>query len=195
MFSPSIRSCDFTIRDTYTQSQLQPAQYYEHPAVTRYFDHIQHQPVVRKSADALGPAFSVVPLDLEHAPAIVRKADAPKEKKKKAPTASSLATPASSSGIATPVSVEPSGAATPVEKPSKSKAHTPAEPASGAVTPGGGKPKKEKKEKKAGEEGGKKGNNNNKAAATAEDAGEPVPSMIDLRVGHIVQSKYCRTSY
>lgn len=54
-------------------------------------------------------------------------------------------------------------------------------------------PKKEKKEKTerkpaagAGEEGGKKGESPPKQAA-AEDVHEPQPSMIDLRVGKIVE--------
>lgn len=48
---------------------------------------------------------------------------------------------------------------------------------------------KEKKEKKkdAGAADGKKGGG--KAPAVAEDAGEPAPSMVDLRVGHIVDSE------
>lgn len=57
------------------------------------------------------------------------------------------------------------------------------------------KAQKDKKEKKknaaASEEGGKK-NKGGKAAPAAEDAGEPVPSMIDLRVGHIVDGKIIR---
>lgn len=55
--------------------------------------------------------------------------------------------------------------------------------------------KKEKKEKKEPKEkastpeagAGKKGGKN---APAAEDSGEPVPSMVDLRVGHIIDSKY-----
>ena len=47
---------------------MQPAQYYTHPAVTRYFDHIQNRPAVRKSAEPLAPAFSLIPFDLENAP-------------------------------------------------------------------------------------------------------------------------------
>ena len=49
------------------------------------------------------------------------------------------------------------------------------------------KKEKEKKEKKPAEENKKGGK-----AAAAEDASEPVPSMIDLRVGHIVDSKWLR---
>jgi len=52
------------------------------------------------------------------------------------------------------------------------------------------KPKKDKKENKEAAvpkegAGGKKGGK--AAPATAADDGEPVPSMIDLRVGHIVE--------
>ena len=57
-------------------------------------------------------------------------------------------------------------------------------------------PKKEKgkkeqkgKEKPAPAEGGAKKAGGKGGAAPAEDAGEPVPSMIDLRVGHIVHSQ------
>lgn len=52
-------------------------------------------------------------------------------------------------------------------------------------------PAKEKKEKKkdSGTADGKKAGGG-KAATVAEDAGEPVPSMIDLRVGHIVDGTY-----
>lgn len=58
-------------------------------------------------------------------------------------------------------------------------------------------PKKEKKEKKEAKDKGananggatKKSGGKIAPAAAAEDSGEPVPSMIDLRVGHIVDSK------
>ncbi|EKM51492.1 uncharacterized protein PHACADRAFT_149923 [Phanerochaete carnosa HHB-10118-sp] len=148
-------------------AQLQPTQYYSHPAVTRYFDHIQNRPLVREAATPFAPAFSLVPFDLENAPSIERKADPPKEKKK-VPKAADQA--------------ESSSAAAPAEKKSKKKeaAQTVDESVNkdaDAAAP------KEKKEKKPAQESGKKGGNAPKAA---EDAGEPVPSMIDLRVGHIV---------
>ncbi|TCD63682.1 G4 quadruplex nucleic acid binding protein [Steccherinum ochraceum] len=141
-------------------SQLQPAQYYAHPAVTRYFDHIQNASPVRKSASALAPAFALVPFDFANAPKVERKADPPKEKKK------------------------PAAAAAPAEgskKEGKGKKEVKSEEA--APAPAEGKQKKEKKEKKPAPEGG------NKKAAVAEDAGEPVPSMIDLRVGKILDIK------
>ncbi|KAF7982906.1 hypothetical protein HWV62_25172 [Athelia sp. TMB] len=132
-------------------SQLQPAQYYSHPAVTRYFDHIQSAPSVRQSADILAPAFSMVEFDIENAPKPERKAEPPKKKEKKVDQVAEAVV----------------GAAV-AAKDKVTAVVTDAKP---------GKEKKEKKKDAA------------KAPAAAEDAGEPVPSMIDLRVGHIVDIK------
>ncbi|KAH8114522.1 hypothetical protein DFH11DRAFT_1767401 [Phellopilus nigrolimitatus] len=146
-------------------SQLQPAQYYSHPALTRYFDHIQSRPTIRKAADTLTPAFSLVSFDLDNVPKVERKADPPK-KKEKAPKAAPAAT---------------------AEK-------APKEAKSDAVPTGKseGPAKKEKKEKKEAKEKGAGGGEvaakkaGGKSAPVVEESGEPVPSMIDLRVGHIV---------
>ncbi|KAG1818433.1 uncharacterized protein BJ212DRAFT_1345513 [Suillus subaureus] len=134
-------------------SQLQPAQLYSTPAVTRYFDHIQTR-----------PSFSSVSFDLASAPPIERKVDAPKKKEKAAAVAEQ---------------VEPTAVA-PVSKENKSPEDKP----------------KEKKEKKkdaaAADNGGKKKEKASTPAGgktVAEDAGEPVPSMIDMRIGHIVDVK------
>ena len=135
------------------QSQLQPVQYYSHPALTRYFDHIQSTPTVRKLADPLSPAFSLVTFDLDNAPKSERKVDTPHKKEKGGDKVAS-ANAAKASAI------------------------------EGKVD---GKAGKEKKEKKNDAGDAKKGGK--PVAAQAEDAGEPVPSMIDLRVGHIVDSK------
>ncbi|KAI0801790.1 hypothetical protein BC629DRAFT_1284797 [Irpex lacteus] len=142
-----------------TFSQLQPAQYYAQPALTRYFDHIQNKPAVRKSAEALSPAFSLVTFDLENAPKIERKADPPKEKKKKGDAEQASGSQPAQEGKG--------------KKEKKEKAAGKAQ-------------KKEKKEKKPAEEGSSSKKGGKAAPAAAEDAGEPVPSMIDLRVGHIV---------
>ncbi|TFK40645.1 hypothetical protein BDQ12DRAFT_601097 [Crucibulum laeve] len=141
-------------------SRLSPTEHYTHPSVTRYFDHIQYSSPVRTSADSLGSIFSPVVLNIENAPRPERKVE-PKKKEK---------------------------------KPAAAAHTTEAEPAETEATPAaatGGAPiektqKKEKKEKKkdAGEEGGKKKAGGK--AAPAADEGDPVPSMIDLRVGHIV---------
>ena len=153
------------------QSQLQPAQYFSHPAITRYFDHVQNRPSVRQAAEALAPAFSLVTFDLENAPKQERKAEPPK-KKEKAPPAAAAATTSDA-----PV------AKTKGDKAAKAKeGDKVAEKKDGAEKEG----KAQKKEKKAKEPKEPKAAEKKPAA---EDAGEPVPSMIDLRVGHIVDSK------
>ena len=138
------------------QSKLPTSQHFTHPSVTRYFDHIQSYPSVRASADILG-AFEFVSFDLENTPKVERKAEPPKKKGK-----SAAATPVS--GIATPTANTEVKTAPVADKDQK----------------------KEKKEKKkgGGDEGNKKAGGS-KATPPA-DEGEPVPSMIDLRVGHIV---------
>ncbi|KAH9841534.1 uncharacterized protein C8Q71DRAFT_700858 [Rhodofomes roseus] len=158
-------------------SQLQAPQYYSYPALTRYFDHIQNRPQVRKAASSLAPAFSLVSFDLENAPKPERKADPPKQKKEKvaAPADASSAPAAKSkkgkevASADTKPADAPAGEAKAPKKEKKEKEKKPAEAAEGG----------KKKEKAAG--GGGK--------AAAEEAGEPVPSMIDLRVGHIVDIK------
>ncbi|KAJ7095881.1 hypothetical protein B0H15DRAFT_774511 [Mycena belliarum] len=144
-----------------TIAKMQPTQYFAHPAVTRYFDHIQVCKPVRTAADALSPAFAPVAFNFKDAPRPERKVEAPKKKDKKTDTATAGT--------------------------SKAAAPSPAEEAS---APAEGKAqKKEKKEKKkdgaADEVSGKKKGGAPAKAAAADD-GEPVPSMIDLRVGHIV---------
>ncbi|KAF9534470.1 hypothetical protein CPB83DRAFT_756528 [Crepidotus variabilis] len=132
---------------------LQPTEYYSVPAVTRYFDHIQTQPIVRQEADSLGDSFKLVLLDLENAPKSERKVE-PSKKKEKA----SKATEASSSRV-------PTDAPAPQLDKGKRKEKKAATNAEGS------------------KEDSKKGG---KATASAEDDSEPLPSMIDLRVGHII---------
>ncbi|TRM66409.1 hypothetical protein BD626DRAFT_556294 [Schizophyllum amplum] len=144
-------------------SQLQPAQYWAVPAVTRHFDHIQYLPTVRAAAEPLAPAFSVVPFDLDNAPPPERVQEAPKKKEKKpAAAAASTSEPA-------PVAAAPGTAEKPAsdEKPAQ---------------------KKEKKEKKPKEgQSTEKKVKEKKAAPAPEEPAEPAPSMIDLRVGRIVE--------
>ncbi|KIM89347.1 hypothetical protein PILCRDRAFT_95219 [Piloderma croceum F 1598] len=144
-------------------SQLQSAQYHAHPALTRYFDHIQTTPSVRKCAESLAPAFSLVLFDLDNAPKPERKAEAPKKKEKK---------------IDNP--------ADPPVTTAKDKEKTTAGAVENKTDARAPKEKKEKK-KDAGTDGKKA--DVSKKVAPAEDAGEPVPSMIDLRVGHIIDVK------
>ncbi|KAI0354934.1 nucleic acid-binding protein [Trametes cingulata] len=154
-----------------TLSQLQPAQYYTHPAITRYFDHIQHRPSVRKAAEPLAPAFAIVPLDLENAPHQERTAEPPKKAKAAAPADNAAA--------------KADKKAKKAEEQGDNAAQQPAEKAEKGEKEGKAQKKEKKaKEPKAANEGGDK-----KKGGAAEEAGEPVPSMIDLRVGHIVDIK------
>ena len=155
---------------TVVQSTLEPQQHYAHPALTRYFDHLQSRPPVRESAASISPPFDLVSFDLENAPKIERKAEPPKKKDKKPGQNTQASQPA---------------AAVPAEKAGP--------PASASDSVPEKKDKKEKKEKKAKEAADgpmkKKGANAGAKAAEPEDAGEPVPSMIDLRVGRIVDGQ------
>ncbi|KAH9179239.1 nucleic acid-binding protein [Lactarius sanguifluus] len=149
-------------------ARLQPAQYHSYPSLSRYFDHIQSRPSVRKSAEALSPAFDLVRLDFSTAPPIARKALEAKKKEKPSKPAEKDLAPTS-----TPAAIE-SGV---VKK---------------AGGPEGKPPKtKEKKQGAAVEKDGKKtaADNGKATPAVAEDAGPPIPSMIDLRVGHIIDVK------
>ncbi|KAG8214493.1 hypothetical protein J3R82DRAFT_9549, partial [Butyriboletus roseoflavus] len=143
-------------------SQLQPAQYYATPAITRYFDHIQTLPSVQAAAQEFSPAFSTVPFDFISAPKTERKQE-PLKKKEKTPK--TVDQPKAREKIAVAASSKESAGEPPKEK-----------------------EKKEKKKDATIEDGGKKnkGGAGNGGKAPAEDAGEPVPSMIDLRVGHII---------
>lgn len=122
----------------------------------------------------LSPPLALVAFDLDNSPALERKTEPAKKKEK----------------VAKPAPAEVTEAAAPVKA---AQASTPA-PAEEKST------KKDKKEKKAaatGEDSGKKKGNagGGKAPAAAEDAGDPVPSMIDLRVGRIVDSKWIFTLF
>ncbi|TEB39733.1 nucleic acid-binding protein [Coprinellus micaceus] len=147
---------------------LQTQEYYALPSITRYFDHIQSRPAVRSAADAL-QQFPVVTFQLENAPSVERKAAEPKQKKEKAPKQAA-----------------PEAAIPAADKGKKAEAAPPAAEGEKAQ-------KKDKKEKqKKGEnkeEGSSKPKKEKKPAAPAADEGEPKPSMIDLRVGHIVDSE------
>ncbi|TBU62338.1 hypothetical protein BD310DRAFT_811399 [Dichomitus squalens] len=160
-------------------SQLQPAQYYSHPAITRYFDHVQHRPSVRKAAEPLAPAFSVVPFDLKNAPPQERKPEPPKEKKSKAPAAP--AAPAEGDKAAAKPE-KAAKAAAKVDKAAKKAQEEGEKAAEGGEKEG----KAQKKEKKAKEPKEPKAAEKKPAA---DEAGPPIPSMIDLRVGRILDIK------
>ncbi|KAJ3867515.1 hypothetical protein EV359DRAFT_34291 [Lentinula novae-zelandiae] len=147
-------------------SKLQAPEYHSHPSITRYFDHIQSIPPVRKAADA-SSNHTLVSFDLVHTPKIDRTPEPPKkkEKKDKAATIDSASPPA-------PAAVATSTAEAPIDEGKIQK-----------------KEKKEKKEKPAvdaAKEAKKESKKGGGGKAAPADEGEPVPSMIDLRVGHIL---------
>jgi aminoacyl tRNA synthase complex-interacting multifunctional protein 1 len=115
---------------------------------------------VRKSAEAVAPTFDLVPLDFSAAPPVERKALETKKKEKP------------------PKSTENSASSTPAtaSRAERSEVKAPK--------------KKEKQDAAAGKDEKKKAADSPKAtSAAAEDAGSPIPSMIDLRVGHIVEGR------
>jgi len=148
-------------------SKEAPAQYYSHPSVTRFFDHVQTRPQVRTSAD-LSHDWPLVSFDLENTPKQTRTMEPPKKKEKASKTAPETST--------TQKVVE--------AKPG---------PVDGTGSKEGKKEKKEPKEKKkettSADAGGKKANGKSGGAPAANEPATPVPSMIDLRVGHIIDVK------
>jgi aminoacyl tRNA synthase complex-interacting multifunctional protein 1 len=141
--------------------------------VTRYFDHIQHRPPIRASAESFGDNFKILAFDLENAPKTERKGEPPKKKEK----ASKEPVPASTQVSAIESTKEYSNFSTPV---------------SGEGEKGQRKDKKDKQKAVAAEPVNSKGSSSKKGnvAKPAADEGEPVPSMIDLRVGHIVDGEF-----
>lgn len=112
---------------------------------------------MRKSAEAVAPAFDLVPLDFSNAPPVERKALETKKKEK-------LPKPIENSASQAPAA----------NKAERSEVKAPK--------------KKEKQNAAAGKDEKKKAADSPKATSAAtEDAGSPIPSMIDLRVGHIVE--------
>lgn len=164
-----------------SKSQLQPSQRYSIPCVSRYFDHIQNQDFIRTAAAPFAPAFDLIQFTFEDAPAVERRKESFKKKEKKA-----LITPSSESASASvpaPTVLDPAAPTPPAPAPPTA----PSTPISAAVdvpAPESALQERVQKEKKkdSREEGEKK----NKGGKAEETGGEPAPSMIDLRVGRIV---------
>ena len=147
------------------QAKLQPSEYHAIPAVTRYFNHIQSLPVVQSSAVILGDFFKPVPLDLDNVPKSERKFDSLKKKEKPAKETAVAREPETKAMLE---SSDPTSA--PGERKQKKGKEVTTQTASSSSTIAGNTKK-----------GGK---------TPAEDEGEPLPYMIDLRVGHIVDSEW-----
>ena len=142
--------------------------------MTRYFDHIQCRPPIRVCAESFGDTFKPLSFDLENAPKTERKTEPPKKKEKT--TKGTVSTSAQDFAIE-----------------STKDAPNSLTPVSGEGEKGQKKDKKEKQKVVAGEPVNSKGSTSKKgnvAKPPAADEGEPVPSMIDLRVGHIVDGEF-----
>lgn len=148
---------------------MRPEEYYALPSITRFVDHIQNLP----SVAGLPGAPTPIAFALSDAPKIERSAEVSLKKKDKAAKGDFSAAPAN---LQVPVSQSaPEGVA--------------------AVGGKGGKGGKKDKRAPAaaGEEvGGQKSKGGGSAPVTAPaaDTGEPAPSMIDLRVGKIIQGAF-----
>ena len=141
--------------------------------MTRYFDHIQCRPPIRASAESFGDTFKLLAFDLENAPKTERKTESPRNKEK----ASKETVPTSTRVSAMESTKEASKSSTVF---------------SGEGEKGQKKDKKDKQKAVATEPVNSKGSSSKKGnvAKPAADEGEPVPSMIDLRVGHIVDGDF-----
>lgn len=157
---PSIVSLGCGMKLT-LQASAPASQHPENPAVLRYFLHVQDLEGVKGAQKELPNAFPPVDVDVSSLPAPPRVAPAPKEKKAKKDKAEGDAKEAKEDKK---------------EKPAKGDKAAPAEAAAGAAVEG----KEGKKEKKA---------KAPKAAAAPAAPLVPAPSMIDLRVGKILDVK------
>ncbi|PVF97182.1 nucleic acid-binding protein [Serendipita vermifera] len=160
-------------------SKLNPADYYAVPALTRYFDHIQHEECIRSSS----AAPTIVNFDIDNAPKQERKAEAPvkKKKDKKEETADAPQDQSASTSKKQKAAAVPQQETTAADE---------------SATPSGSKKKEKAKKEPAATNAAagtsKKGEAGKPAASSAgggDDSGDPIPSMIDLRVGHIVDIK------
>ncbi|UOH81896.1 methionine-tRNA ligase, beta subunit [Cryptococcus neoformans] len=154
-----------------------PTEHATLPAVLRYFLHIQSLPSVSSARSELPNAYPTVEIDLSTLPAPERKAPAPKVKKeKKAPAAESA--PAAAEGAAASVTGAVSAAAGTIAEAATNAAESVKEAVVGKPEKDGKKKeKKEKKEKPA------------KAPKPVAEVIGPIPSMIDMRVGKVLDVK------
>ncbi|KAL7409249.1 hypothetical protein BDY24DRAFT_403851 [Mrakia frigida] len=189
---------ELTVADVATYGVLHPifavqpsSEYYITPSVTRYLSHIQSHPLLASiltSSDPIPPSFPPITFDLDNLPAIERKAAQAKEKKPKKPVVAAAEETAKTTvetvtekigelGVAAQAAVGTVGAAVAgLGEKVKEMTIGGGEGAKAAPVDAEGKPfNTKKKEKKA-----------RPAAPAAPEPTGPMPSMIDLRVGHIL---------
>lgn len=153
---------------------MEPSGYYAIPSVTRYFDHIQHLKAVNEARTILpNEPYWLVTFDLDNMPPLERKVEVKEKKPKKEGAAADA------------------NAGKKEKKEKKPVEQTPAETTTAEAaqpTAEGEKPQGQKKEKKPKEK--KPEGDNKKAAKPAPPpATGPLPSMIDLRVGKVLEGE------
>ncbi|KAK8844030.1 methionine-tRNA ligase, beta subunit [Kwoniella newhampshirensis] len=161
-----------------------PSQHPNQPSLLRYFLQIQSLPAVQSAQSSLPNSFPSLDIDVSTLPVPERKAPAPKVKKEK----KAAAAPTTAAGVAESVSGAVSAAVGAVTGAASSAAQTVKDAVVGAVpetaaaagAPQEGGKKKEKKEKKE---------KPAKAQAVKEEPTGPLPSMIDMRVGKVLDVK------
>jgi aminoacyl tRNA synthase complex-interacting multifunctional protein 1 len=165
-------SQDFPGVDLSFQSQMSRDEYYTWPAVTRYYNHIQHLQSVAEARTLLRDTpYLLVEFDLANMPPIERKVEV-KEKKAKKDSAKTAVAPESVASKSTKA----------VDTPAQDNGNAAATELASS-TDGTKKAKKEKKEKAPAATESKK-------AKPAPEPTSPLPSMIDLRVGKVLEGKY-----
>ncbi|KAJ9107814.1 hypothetical protein QFC19_002720 [Naganishia cerealis] len=158
-------------------SKLEPSGYYAIPSVTRYFDNIQHLKAVN-DARALLPnePYWLVNFDLDNMPPLERKVEVKEKKAKKE---------------GTPAATAEAGTGKKEKKEKKAAEQQPTEstPEAAAAKPvvEGEKPQGQKKEKKPKEKKPEGADNKKPAKAAPPPPTGPLPSMIDLRVGKVLE--------
>ncbi|KAK4687320.1 hypothetical protein P7C73_g2800, partial [Tremellales sp. Uapishka_1] len=162
-----------------------PAQHPTHPSILRYFLQIQSLPPVITAHAQLPNSFPTLSVNVDTLPAPERQVIAPKPKKEKkaaAPAAAAATAPSAAEATAVLGSSIVEGVAAAASSIGGTLASA-AEAVKGAVTgaapaevsEGGKKEKKDKKEKKP-----------KAPAAVKEEPTGPLPSMIDMRVGKVL---------
>lgn len=179
-YKPSIEDVELYLDLHPTVSQLESSVYYTVPSVTRYFDHIQHlDPVVEARSQLPDTPFTVKQFDLDNMPPLERKVEVKEKKAKKGGDAA--AAPAAKDGGKNEKSQPKVAAPAGVADASKGEASVvPVEGAEGAAAAAAaaGTNKKEKKQKEKKEK---------KPQPAAPEPTGPMPSMIDLRVGKVLE--------
>ena len=147
------------------------SQHPNHPALLRYFLHIQSLPPVQSALSSLPNSFPPLSVDVSTLPipprqAVVVPAKLKKEKK-----------PAQAEGSVASVAAEVSAAAAAVSIGAASAASTVVNAVAGSGDDKTDAKKGQKKEKPA------------KAVAHKEEPSGPMPSMIDMRVGKVLDGE------